>query len=233
MTPSELALKKNNYKFLMSTLEYSFKNIELLKQALTHRSHNLQHNERLEFLGDSILNMVIAEELFLRYSSFSEGKLSRLRSFLVKGVTLAEVAQEIQLGEQLLLGIGEMKSGGFRRASILADCVEAVIAAVFLDSNFAQAKKLIIRLFASRLADPAILENTKDAKTLLQEYLQANKLPLPIYSLECSEGKDHEQTFYITCKVTDMAEQARGIGKSRRLAEQIAAAKFLKKINKA
>ncbi|KTC68278.1 ribonuclease III [Legionella birminghamensis] len=213
---------------LCRRLGYPFQNPALLKQALTHCSVSNEHNnERLEFLGDSILSFVIANALFEKFPQQSEGQLSRLRAFLVKGDMLAEVALELQLGDFLILGQGELKSGGFRRASILADAVEAIIAAVYLDGGIEASKQLILRLYASRLDSRELQDNLKDAKTQLQEFLQASRQSLPEYSLLRVEGEEHEQVFYVSCAVKGFKPITEGYGNSRRKAEQEAAKQFL------
>lgn len=215
---------------LSRRLGYEFKNLAHLKQALTHCSAGSENNERYEFLGDSILSFVIANVLFTTFPAESEGQLSRLRAYLVRGEVLAEIAIEIQLGDYLYLGQGELKSGGFRRASILADAMEAVFAAVFLDGGFAESEKLILRVYHSRLADPVLHDNLKDAKTQLQEYLQAQKKPLPDYHLSKVKGEEHEQIFHITCRVHGIKGAATGRGPNRRKAEQQAAAQLLQRL---
>lgn len=217
-------------KRLSRRLGYEFKNLALLKQALTHCSAGSVNNERYEFLGDSILSFVIANALFSMFPGQSEGQLSRLRAFLVKGEMLAEIATEIELGDYLFLGQGELKSGGFRRSSILADALEAVIAAVFLDGGIEESQKLILKLYDSRLTDECLHNNLKDAKTQLQEYLQAQKKPLPEYSLTKVEGEEHDQVFYVTCKVSGIKEPAIGYGPNRRKAEQHAATQLLQRL---
>ncbi|WED42087.1 ribonuclease III [Legionella cardiaca] len=222
-----LRLVSYDLQRLYRRLGYEFKNPAFLKQALTHCSAGSVNNERYEFLGDSILSFVIANALFLTFPEQTEGQLSRLRAFLVKGEMLAEIAAEIELGDYLFLGQGELKSGGFRRASILADALEAVIAAVFLDGGIEASKELVLRLYRSRLEDETLHDNLKDAKTQLQEYLQAHKKPLPEYSLIKVEGEEHEQTFYINCKVSGIKTPTVGHGPNRRKAEQDAAKQLL------
>lgn len=212
---------------LCRRLGYEFKTLALLKQALTHCSAGSENNERFEFLGDSILSFVIANALFEMFPEQSEGQLSRLRAFLVKGEMLAEIAAEIQLGDYLYLGQGELKSGGFRRASILADALEAIIAAVFLDGGFVASQQLILKLYSSRMEDESLNNNLKDAKTQLQEYLQAKKRPLPEYSLTKVEGDEHDQIFHVTCKVSGIKKPTIGYGPNRRKAEQHAAKQLL------
>lgn len=217
---------------LSRRLGYTFQNIAHLKQALTHCSASNINNERYEFLGDSILSFVIANALFELFPDLSEGQLSPLRASLVKGEMLAEIAQELDLGDYLFLGQGELKSGGFRRASILADALEAIIAAVFLDSGFSESQKLILRLYQSRLEDKNLNHNPKDSKTQLQEFLQAKKQPLPQYSLVKIEGEEHEQVFYVMCKVSGYKFAPVGKGGNRRKAEQDSARQLLQEISK-
>lgn len=212
---------------LCRRLNYQFKKIAYLKQALTHCSAGSENYERFEFLGDSILGFVIANELFSQFPLQSEGQLSRLRSFLVRGDTLVELAKEIDLGAFLFLGQGELKSGGFRRASILSDALEAIFAAVFLDGGIEAARAVILRLYHSRLDDVNLSDCLKDAKTQLQEYLQAEKIALPEYSLTKIEGDEHEQIFYITCTVDGLKRETCGQGPNRRKAEQLAAKAML------
>lgn len=212
---------------LCRRLNYQFKKPAYLRQALTHCSAGSDNYERFEFLGDSILSFVIAYELFEQFPLQSEGQLSRLRSFLVKGEMLAEIAKELSLGDFLYLGQGELKSGGFRRASILADALEGVFAAIFLDGGIEAAKNVILSLYRSRLDDPNLNDCLKDAKTQLQEYLQAEKFALPEYTLTKVEGDEHDQVFYVTCAVEGMKQIAYGQGPNRRKAEQIAAKSLL------
>lgn len=212
---------------LYRRIDYRFTDSAYLKQALTHCSAGSANYERFEFLGDSILSFVIADALFHQFPLQSEGQLSRLRSFLVKGDMLAEIAKEISLGDFLYLGQGELKSGGFRRASILADALEAVFAAVYFDGGLAAAQAVILGLFKTRLHDPHLNDCLKDAKTQLQEFLQAHKHALPEYTLTKVEGEEHDQVFYITCSIADVAHVTHGQGTSRRKAEQEAAKTML------
>ncbi len=204
-------------------LGYQFKDMSLLELALTHRSVSSKNNERLEFLGDAILGFVIADLLFQRFPQGTEGELTRLRASLVKGDTLAEVGLELFLGDYLRLGSGELKSGGFRRASILACGVEAVLGAVSLDGGYDAARTLIKQLFKVRLDNTSPDIAVKDPKTRLQEYLQGRKLPLPVYELLRVEGESHEQSFFIVCHVEGLEQPVQGSGASRRKAEQVAA----------
>lgn len=215
---------------LMARLGYQFSDTSLLEQALTHRSCKGQHNERLEFLGDAVLSLVIAETLYSHFPKAREGDLTRMRATLVKGVTLAEIAQELRLSEYLRLGPGELKSGGFRRESILADTLEALIGAIFLDSDMETVKGRVLSWFADRLATikPGI---NKDAKTRLQEYLQGRKLALPNYEVVDIEGKDHNRTFTVSCSTELFEQPSVASNSSRRKAEQSAAALVLEKLN--
>ena len=204
-------------------LGHAFGNASLLAQALTHRSHSSPHNERLEFLGDSLLNCVIAGELYARFPDLSEGELSRFRSNLVRQQSLAELALGLELGEFLRLGEGEMKSGGARRPSILADTMEALFGAVFLDAGFAAVQAVIRRLYAPLLEvlDPAA--QGKDPKTTLQEYLQGRHIALPQYQVIAARGQAHMQRFEVECVISELNVRTRGEGSSRRVAEQAAA----------
>lgn len=210
---------------------YEFKNTDLLNLALTHRSIGSKNNERLEFLGDSILGMVISSELFNRFPNEKEGVLTRLRSSLVKGDTLSEIATELNLGDYIKLGSGELKSGGYRRASTLADAVEAIIGAIYLDSKadfgISKIEKIILTIFRSRLDNCEPTGVLKDPKTRLQEYLQAKNLPLPTYSVVSISGKEHLQTFKVSCSVEGFSNHVVAKGASRRKAEQAAAEKAL------
>ncbi|MDU0354387.1 ribonuclease III [Paraglaciecola aquimarina] len=218
------------YLSLYKRLGYTFEQTSNLVQALTHRSANKVHNERLEFLGDAILGMVIAKALYQRFPKQPEGKLTRMRSSLVKGDTLAEVAREFELGELLLLGPGELKSGGFRRDSILADAVEAIIGAIYLEAGMETSEELILDWFAQRIEalDPDAV--SKDDKTRLQEFLQGKKQPLPIYEVTDIKGKSHDQTFYVSCTAHGLKEPITGVGNSRRKAEQKAARQAYKRL---
>ena len=212
-----------DYGPLQRKLGYSFAQASLLQQALTHRSHSTPNNERIEFVGDSVVNCCVAHELYGRFGDLKEGELSRLRANLVRQETLAELAQELELGTCLRLGEGELKSGGFRRPSILADGLEALLGAVFLDGGFPAAQGVIRRLYASLLEhlDPQILG--KDPKTLLQELLQARKIPLPQYAVVATQGAAHKQLFQVECQIPQLAIRTTGFGASRRIAEQEAA----------
>jgi len=211
-------------------LRYEFRNAELLRQALTHRSHSATHNERLEFLGDSVLNCAVAALLFQRFGKLDEGDLSRVRANLVKQQSLYEIAQALNISEGLRLGEGELRSGGFRRPSILADTLEAILGAIFLDGGFDAAQTVIKRLYVPILdhIDPRTLG--KDAKTLLQEYLQGHKIPLPTYTVVATHGAAHNQQFEVECTVPKLDVKVSGSGASRRAAEQAAAKKALDEV---
>jgi ribonuclease III len=215
---------------LESRLRYEFRNAELLRQALTHRSHSATHNERLEFLGDSVLNCAVAALLFQRFGKLDEGDLSRVRANLVKQQSLYEIAQALNIADGLRLGEGELRSGGFRRPSILADALEAIFGAIFLDSGFDAAQTVIKRLYVPILdhIDPRTLG--KDAKTLLQEYLQGHKIALPTYTVIATHGAAHNQQFEVECTVPKLDVKVSGSGASRRAAEQAAAKKALDEV---
>lgn len=208
---------------LCRQIGYHFAQPKLLQRALTHRSHNADHNERLEFLGDSLLNCTIAKYLYDTYPDIAEGDLSRLRSNLVNQQTLATLAQQLQLGEHLLMGEGEIKDGGNRRPSILADALEALFGAVWLDADFASAQKVVLGLYIPYLNGLDLRTLGKDAKTLLQELLQGSKLPLPSYQVIAIKGEAHAQTFVVSCAIPKLNICTQGEGSSRRIAEQIAA----------
>ncbi len=208
---------------LIKKLEYSFNDLSLLDEALTHRSYSSKNNERLEFLGDGILNFVIAHELFKSYPDVQEGDLSRLRANLVNKDSLAEIASHLQLGEVIRLGSGELKSGGFRRPSILADAVESIFGAVYCDGGFESCRELIVRLYANRLSLSMDLQSLKDPKTQLQELLQSRRFSLPDYQVTNITGQAHAQVFHVRCSIDKMKIEVNGEGKSRRKAEQIAA----------
>jgi len=212
---------------LCKQLGVTFNDSEQLQQALTHRSAGSRNNERLEYLGDAILNFVIAEELFIRFPEVKEGKLSRLRASLVKGVTLAEIGRELSLGEVLILGPGELKSGGYRRESILADTVEAIFGALYLDRGLDIIKALILRLFDERLDSIDVNEVVKDPKTRLQELLQSRKLPLPIYSVNELKTGNNQPEFEASCQVSLLSKVVVAQGNSHRKAEQKAAERTL------
>lgn len=213
----------NDQEALVRTVGYRFNDPALLKRALTHRSHGAEHNERLEFLGDSVVNCAIALELYRKFPALDEGDLSRLRANLVSQESLAVIAQQAGLGERLLLGEGELKSGGFRRPSILADALEAVVGAAFLDGGFGAAHAVVQQLFAAALVTIDPRTSGKDPKTLLQELLQGRHLPLPRYAVIATRGEAHEQLFEVECVIPDLQIRSVGEGSSRRSAEQAAA----------
>jgi ribonuclease-3 len=208
---------------LVRLINYDFQQESLLTQALTHRSYSGINNERLEFLGDGVLNCVMASQLYQRYPKLPEGDLSRLRAHLVKEPTLGEIARALNLGDSLRLGEGEMKSAGWRRPSVLADALEAIIGAVFVDGGFSAAEALVVRLYAPLLdqLDPKSI--AKDPKTLLQEFLQGRKVDLPEYVVLATEGEAHCQIFRVECYIAKLGIRTQGEGTSRRVAEQQAA----------
>ena len=218
---------------LTKKIGYSFKEPTLLLQALTHRSAKGAHNERLEFLGDSILGFVIAESLYQKFPKQAEGDLTRMRSSLVKGVTLAEVGRDFDLGQYLILGPGELKSGGHRRDSILEDAIEAIIGAVYLDSDLPTCQALILTWFEKRLANIKPGNEQKDPKTRLQEYLQGRKIPLPLYEVINTTGQSHNQQFTVRCTTRVLEKEVITKGSSRRKAEQSAALQVLALIEQA
>ncbi len=219
----------SNVKQFQSLIGYQFNDISLLETAVSHRSVGKNNNERLEFLGDSLLNCIIAEALFKKFEKAKEGDLSRLRSSLVKGDTLAEIAQQFNLGEYLLLGEGELKSGGFRRASILADAVEAIIGAVYIDSDMDTCRNVVLHWFAERLSAITLSNTEKDPKTRLQELLQEKKLPLPQYIVVETSGQAHAMEFVVECKI-DGKKSSKAKSKSKRQAEKLAAQEMLGKL---
>lgn len=211
---------------------YQFKQQDLLQQALTHRSFSRNsNNERLEFLGDSVLNLIISNCIYHRFADADEGNLSRIRASLVKQETLAQVAREVNLGDHINLGGGELKSGGYRRASILSDALEAIIGAIYLDSDYQHTEKVVLNLFRGQLDQVDLADSLKDPKTRLQEYLQARQQDLPLYAVEKTTGKSHAQLFTISCRIVDPDLQASGTGTSRKKAEQEAAQKMLDQLD--
>ncbi|MEY3667177.1 MAG: hypothetical protein RL572_717 [Pseudomonadota bacterium] len=212
---------------LERALAYRFRNATLAQLALTHRSANRRNNERLEFLGDAIIGFLIAEELSLRFPEAPEGELSRMRARLVNQQTLAAIAQQLQIGEQLILGPGELKSGGRQRVSILADAIEALLGAIYLDGGLSACRDCMLQLFAGEFLTQPAEELRKDAKTALQELLQARSLPVPEYEVVAVEGTDHEQNFVVQCRTALTPQAMTGSGRSRRLAEQDAAGQVL------
>lgn len=218
---------KSDYLSLYRALGYCFKREELLTFALTHRSAGSPNNERMEFLGDALLNYIVAEALFERFPVASEGELTRSRATLVKGDTLAEIAQRLDLGQYLLLGGGELKSGGWRRASILADALEAIIGAVYLDAGMPTCKQVVLQLLHKLLEEMSPQKVVKDPKTRLQEYLQAKQQALPQYRVLAVMGAPHAQHFEVECIISELPRPTHGKGESRRRAEQEAAAQAL------
>jgi ribonuclease-3 len=213
-------------------LGHTFAHAEHARQALTHRSFGTPHNERLEYLGDSLLNCSVATLLYERFPKLTEGDLSRLRAALVNQSSLSEVALTLGLGDLLRLGEGELKSGGFRRPSILADAVEALLGAVYLDAGFEAVRSVVHKLLGERLERAQGVPVDKDPKTALQELLQGRKLPLPRYLVQKTEGEAHEQTFIVECRVDELGVVASGQGASRRAAEQAAAQAVLQALEK-
>lgn len=221
---------KPNLHRLSQTLNYTFSDPSLLQTALTHRSVGRNNNERLEFLGDSILNFLISAWLFQDFPTASEGQLSRQRAKLVKGETLAEIGRDLKLGDYLALGPGECKSGGHHRNSIIADAVEAIIGAMYLDGGIAAVQPLLKTLYTQRLADLPADQDLKDPKTRLQEHLQSQQADLPTYTLSATSGAAHAQHFTVTCDIANPPCSTQGEGSSRRRAEQQAAQNMLKKL---
>jgi ribonuclease-3 len=219
-------LIKTNYSQLAKLLGYQFNDESLLIQALTHRSFKGAHNERLEFVGDALLGMFVAEALYFAFPKATEGELTRMRSQLVKGQTLTEIAKEYDISSWLLLGPGEMKSGGCRRDSILEDAIESIIGAVYLDSDIEQCRTFVLKLLDERLKQVDPSNALKDPKTQLQEWLQSRKRPLPTYEVAGGSGQAHNQTFKISCTL-DNGKLLSATGTSRRKAEQAAARKAL------
>ncbi len=221
----------NDLRLLGDRLGYEFGNTAFLETALTHRSANKNHYERMEFLGDAVLNLVISSELYQLFPKASEGELSRLRAHLVKGESLSKIAIELGLGDFLRLGSGELKSGGYRRKSILADVLESIIGAIYLDAGFAAAQEFILRVFADKIAGVGHVKDLKDPKTRLQEYLQARGMPLPVYEVVKTSGQAHNQHFEVSCNVSVLDKPVNGSGSSRRNAEQAAAKQVLELIH--
>jgi ribonuclease-3 len=213
-------------------LRYRFLQPALLEQALTHRSYSAENNERLEFLGDAVLGAVIAEVLHQQEGAADEGTLTRLRASLVRGETLADIAVELELGDRLLLGGGESRTGGHQKRSFLEGGLEAVFGAVFLDGGFTAAREVIVQIFATRLATLPAFDQLKDPKTVLQELLQARAIPLPVYTVLSEEGPPHDRQFEVMCTIDQLEIESKGRSSSRRRAEQAAAAEAFSLINK-
>jgi ribonuclease-3 len=222
-----------NLDKIQKLLNYKFRQVELLEQALTHRSFpHGSNNERLEFLGDSVLGLVISENIYVRKPEATEGQLSRMRASLVKQEALAQVARDIDLGEYINLGGGELKSGGFRRSSILCDTLEAIIGAIYIDGGFDAARETITSLYHDNLRTLADIHSLKDAKTCLQEYLQSKQIELPEYLVVKTVGKSHDQVFTVSCSVESIGLKSAGKGLSRKKAEQEAAHKALAQLKR-
>ncbi|EKD77552.1 MAG: hypothetical protein ACD_42C00297G0002 [uncultured bacterium] len=219
-----------NFKALQEKINYHFQSEALLMHALTHRSkQKTKNNERLEFLGDSILSLIISTELFHRYEKSQEGDLSRLRAALVKGETIAKIASELGVGDHLRLGVGELKSGGHQRESILAGAFEAIIGAIYCDSDFQTTQQYVLRWYGDLFDTINTQTDVKDAKTMLQEWLQARKMMLPVYEATAT-GDAHAQEFTVICRVVGFDFETTGVSTNRRKAEQIAAKQFLGKL---
>lgn len=219
-------------QWLQDTFSYVCRDPALFEAALTHRSAGNPHNERLEYLGDAVLNCVTASLLYKTFSAASEGELSRYRATLVSGESLAAIAAQIDIGGRLRMGAGELKSGGFRRKSILADAFEAVLGAIYLDGGFATATAVIERIFAERLPQLPSAAQLKDPKTRLQEIVQSRGVSLPAYTVEAITGEPHAQHFIIRCEISPLGLQARGEGSSRRIAEQAAAQQVFEQLTR-
>lgn len=216
---------------LAEKIGHRFADPGLFRQALTHRSRGTPNNERLEFLGDGVLNFIVASLLYERFPGLSEGELSRARAYLVREETLLQIALGLNLGDHMLLGEGELKSGGFRRPSMLADTLEALLGAVYLDGGFAAAVNVVTRLYADILTELDPVHLYKDPKTRLQEYLQGRRLGLPVYTVMATSGAAHAQQFEVECSIADLNLHARGQGASRRAAEQQAAEQAYAQLN--
>ncbi len=232
-TPYSLMRRDDPLQRLQARLGYQFRDLHYLQKALTHRSADAAHNERLEFLGDAVLGFIIADHLYHQLHQIREGQLTRMRSHLVRGDTLAEIARHLKLGTALRLGQGERHSGGAARTSILSDTVEAIIAAVYLDGGLTAARDLVHRLLADALRNPVAALQAKDPKTTLQEHLQARGLPPPTYQMEQTQGSQHQQAFTVRCDIPHHNLSITGRGTNRRRAEQAAAAAALNRLQQA
>ena len=217
----------DNIDRLCRSIGYQFSDSRLIEQALTHRSAGGKNNERFEYLGDAVLGFVVADVLFQHFPDATEGELSRLRSSLVKRDTLADIAREYSLGDYLTLGSGELRSGGHARSSILADSLEAIFAAIYLDGGYQQVREIILSIFSERFNNLSLNDQQKDPKTRLQELLQSRKLSLPSYEVTEIKGDPHEQVFHVICVIDELGQKIMGAGSSRRKAEQDAAAHML------
>lgn len=224
-----------NYNPLQQALGYTFSDLKLLELALAHRSVGAINNERLEFLGDAILNFIIGAELFKRFPKASEGQLTRMRAHFICAQMLTDIARHLEVGKYIILGAGEMRSGGHQRASILADALEAIIGAIYLDAanDIKLVENVVLNWYSGKFEqfNDKKLQNHKDPKTVLQELLQAKKLKLPEYEVKQIEGEQHDQTFYVECKIELLPEVVIGVGNNRRKAEQMAAQQILEKLN--
>lgn len=230
MCPSPEHRLSDRYQRLLQQIGYTFRDPKLLEQALTHRSQSHVNNERLEFLGDGLINFVVAAALYQACPKIEEGGLSRLRASLVREESLAGIARELELGELLKLGESELKSGGFRRDSILADALEALVGAIYLDAGYAAAQAVCLKLYTSQLAALPDPETLKDPKTRLQEWLQKQSRPLPLYEVLSEQGPPHRRVFSVRCQLADGDETTNASGASRRHAEQRAAQQLLEKL---
>lgn len=215
---------------LMERIGHRFHDIQLLENALSHRSAGPNNNERLEFLGDAILGFIITSELYHRHPDAKEGELSQMRALSVNGDVLAEMATDLGIGEHLRLGVGEQKTGGQKRHSILADALEALIGAIYMDAGLEKCRHCVLTWYGARVDNLSQIQPTKDAKSRLQEWLQAHKLPLPEYEVKMT-GEAHAQTFIVTCRVKGLPYETEGVGNTRRRAEQMAAEQFLERIH--
>ncbi len=220
----------SDLQVLQQRLQHTFTQHALLQRALTHRSFSAQHYERLEFLGDSVLNLAVSDLLYNRLGTLPEGDLSRIRANLVRQDTLHQLAEKLQLSAHIKLGEGELRSGGKNRPSILADVVEALIGAVYLDAGYAKAQALVLRLYEGVDINPQMQAMGKDAKTALQEWLQGRKMKVPVYTVVATQGAAHQQSFDVDCEISEWGLKERGTGISRRTAEQAAATLMLEKI---
>ena len=223
-------MTSNSLDQLQTRLGYSFNDSKLLRRALTHRSFGATNNERLEFLGDSVLGVIVGEALFHKFPEASEGQLTRLRSALVKGETLAKIARELELGACLVLGEGELKSGGDKRDSILADAVESIIGAIYLEQGLPEATRVVLAWLSSRIDKLELAKPLKDTKTQLQEFLQAQGKPLPEYTIVEVQGQAHDQVITVSCRVTGVADAITASARSRKQAEKLAAENALQKL---
>lgn len=221
---------RQDIKYLEQSINYYFSNKKLLTKAITHRSYSDNNNERLEFLGDALLSIIIAEKLFFSFPELTEGDLTRSRASLVKGDTLYKLSQDFKINNYILLGDGELKSGGLQRKSIMADCIEAVIAAIYLDSDFDNCKKIVLNWYEKYFEDDSVIEFKKDPKSILQEWLQARQYDLPDYNLVSESGKAHDKTFIVGCSIEKFNIITEAKAKSRRKAEQLAASKAMQQI---